>query len=91
MVCDSTRKEFPFDVHPKSMIPYKTDSKSNFDDLESKIKNKLCAYIEQQPATLPMVTVQLQDVQGLQSFESSLLAIIIGEQKQNSSHPPYIH
>ena len=81
MVCDSTRKEFPFDVRTKSIIPYKTDSKSDFDDLESKIKNKLCAYIEHQPISLPMVDVQLQNVQGLQSFESSLLAIIIGEQK----------
>ncbi len=81
MVCDSSRNSFPFDVRTKSIIPYKADSKSDFEMLEKQITEKIKAFLSQQSLSLPEVTTALQDVQGLQPFESTLLAIIMGEQK----------
>lgn len=81
MVCDKQRKEFPFDVRQKSIIPYATDSKSDFDNLEKQIEDKIRAYINQHKESTPIIAIPLQKTNGLQSFELTVLSILIGEQK----------
>lgn len=81
MVCDKQRKEFPFDVRQKSIIPYSTDSKSDFDSLEKQIEDKIRAYLSQHKKTIPIIATPLQETSGLQPFELTMLSILIGEQK----------
>lgn len=81
MVCDRQRENFPFDVRHKSIIPYLTDSKRDFETLEKQITEKLKAYLSKQSVSTKTISTPLQDTQGLQPFESAMLAIIIGEQK----------
>lgn len=81
MVCDKQRKEFPFDVRHKSIIPYSNDSKRDFDNLENQIKEKIQVYLSQQKTSIPSIVTPLQEASGLQPFELTMLSIIIGEQK----------
>ena len=46
MVCDESRKDFPFDVRHKNIIKYKTESASDFSVLKDKIIEKIKAYIQ---------------------------------------------
>lgn len=81
MVCDKQRKEFPFDIRHKSIIPYSSDSKRDFNNLENQIKEKIQAYLNQHQNSIPSITTPLQDSNGLHPFELTMLSIIIGEQK----------
>ena len=81
MICDKHRKEFPFDIRHKSIIPYSTESKRDFDCLEKQIADKLRAYLGQHKRSTPRIATHLQETNGLQPFELTLLSILIGEQR----------
>lgn len=92
MVCDKQRQYFPFDVRHISIITYQTDSKRDFDVLEKQISEKLKAFLSQQPVYIPSTSSRAQEFpQGLQPFESALLAIIIGEQKTWQESASILH
>lgn len=80
MVCDESRKDFPFDVRHKNIIRYKTESPSDFDTLKNKIIEKAKAYLQSQITTEKILENPIKETDGLQAYELSLLAFIIGEQ-----------
>lgn len=48
MVCSEDRKHFPFDVQHRTIIHYKTEAPSDFEDLGLQITDRLKAVLEQQ-------------------------------------------
>lgn len=80
MVCDESRKDFPFDVRHKNIIRYKTESPSDFNTLKDRIVEKIKVYIQSQKTTEKILKNPIKETDGLQPYELSLLAFIIGEQ-----------
>ena len=80
MVCDESRKDFPFDVRHKNIIRYKTESPSDFNMLKEKITEKIRAYVQSQKTTKQILENPIKETEGFQPYELSLLAFIIGEQ-----------
>ena len=80
MVCDESRKDFPFDIRHKKIIKYKTESPSDFDTLKSKIKEMMQAYLQSQKTTIKILENPIKETDGLQPYELTLLAFIIAEQ-----------
>ena len=85
MVCDESRKDFPFDVRHKNIIKYKTESASDFSVLKDKIIEKIKAYIQSQKRTEKILESPMKETEGLQPYELTLLAFIIGEQYTDDS------
>jgi len=81
MVCSNERKsDFPFDIRHRNIIKYNTSSKSDFEELESNIKNKLTAYLRKEVKVKKLSSTKLTEVEGLNDHEMSLLALIFEEQ-----------
>ena len=80
MVCDESRKTFPFDIGHKSIIPYTTESPSDFSKLKEEIVSKIKAYIATGATNRKMIESPVKDTEGFQSYEVALLAYMIGEQ-----------
>lgn len=80
MVCDESRRDFPFDVRHKNIIKYKTESPSDFDILKNRIIEKIKAYLQSQKTAEKILENPIKETDGLQPYELSLLAFIIGEQ-----------
>jgi hypothetical protein len=80
MVCDESRTDFPFDVRHKNIIRYKTESASDFESLKNKIIEKIKAYLKSQKTAEKILENPIKETEGLQPYELSLLAFIIGEQ-----------
>lgn len=80
MVCDESRKTFPFDIRHKSIIPYISESSSDFSKLENDITSKIKAYLTSGITNRKMIETPLKSTDGLQSYEIALLAYMIGEQ-----------
>lgn len=80
MVCDEGRRDFPFDVRHKNIIRYKTESASDFNTLKEKIIEKIKAYLQSQKTTEKILENPIKETNGLQPYELTLLAFIVGEQ-----------
>lgn len=79
MVCDESRKDFPFDISHKSIIQYKTESPSDFDSLSNGITSKIKSYLISNKRSEDIISSPLKDVEGFKPYETSLLALIVGE------------
>lgn len=81
MICSNERNsEFPFDIRHRNIIKYDTRSKSDYEELETNIKNKLTAYLRKEVKVKKLSTTKLAEVEGLNDHEMSLLALIFEEQ-----------
>lgn len=80
MVCDESRRDFPFDVRHKNIISYKSESPSDFNDLRVKIVEKINAYLKTQKTAEKILESPIKETDGLQPYELSLLAFIISQQ-----------
>lgn len=80
MVCDEERKTFPFDISHKSIIPYKTESPSDFTILSNQITDKIKSFLASNRTSEKIIESPLKDTNGFQPYETALLALIIGEQ-----------
>lgn len=76
MVSDSTREKYPFDISHKSIIEYKSESRGDFDELQSKIEGKLKALLETDNVSKQLLDNPLKETDGLTSFDMALLAIL---------------
>lgn len=82
MVCseERTSKKYPFDIQHRSVIPYSTDSPSDFDKLRDNLTAKIKAimnqdnFLDQIAESDPIVAVN-----GLSQAEIMVLAVIAGE------------
>lgn len=80
MICDESRTDFPFDVRHKNIIRYKSESISDFNMLKRMITDKMKAYLQSQKTTEKIIDNPIKETEGLQPYEMTLLALIVGDQ-----------
>ena len=81
IVCDENRNgKYPFDISHKNIIQYKSDSPSDFTELSKKITERINTYLRNQERNYKIIDSPLKECDGLQSYEISLLGVIVGEQ-----------
>lgn len=80
LVCSRERTgKFPFDVQHRSIITYDSESRSDFDALETKIKDKILATIEKAETLQAISSNQdLAPIEGLSQQELIVIASIAG-------------
>lgn len=79
MVCSEERKtKFPFDIQHRSIIIYKTDSISDFDDLKNKIKIRIQALLKKEAEIDIIKKISpIADTEGLSQHELVALVTIM--------------
>ncbi|HSH71875.1 MAG TPA: hypothetical protein VK974_02340 [Methylophilaceae bacterium] len=85
LVCSAERTtKFPFDIQHRSIIRYKVESASDFDNLRKQITTKIKAYLHREE-NLPKISelAKLNKVEGLDQHEIVLLAALA----ENLEHP----
>lgn len=81
MVCSEERKEkFPFDIQHKHILNYKTSSSSDFENLKTKITEKLTAFIQTRKHVQIIIENPVQESQGLQQHEITMLLLLLENQ-----------
>ncbi|MES2074932.1 MAG: hypothetical protein V4462_04860 [Pseudomonadota bacterium] len=79
MVCSEGRKKFPFDIQHRTIIPYKTESRSDFDTLRDAITTKIKAYVEKAEVLQAMSEKdEVSPTAGLSPVELRVVAILAG-------------
>jgi len=74
------RQKFPFDIQHKQVINYKTTSKSDYDKLETDIKDKLLALMNKQKSVKQLIDNPVKESEGLKQHELTMLLIITENQ-----------
>lgn len=79
LICSTDRKsKFPFDVQHRNIIEYSNESKSDFDVLKTKIRDRIEAIIKKQEELGQITTYSpIEDTEGLQQHEMMALIIIM--------------
>lgn len=82
LVCSKERKtQFPFDVQHRRVIPYKTDSPSDFNQLQVAITERIKALMEKEIKLDEVKRLSpIAETKGLQQHEVSALATIMQNQ-----------
>ena len=81
MVCSEERKEkFPFDIQHKHILNYKTSSSSDFESLKGSITEKITAFIQTRKQVQIIIENPVQESQGLQQHEITMLLLLIENQ-----------
>ena len=80
MVCDNSRNKFPFDIQHRSIIPYKTESASDFTELSGKITERIKSYLSTKRTSKEIIKTPLKETAGFQPFEMALMALLVGGQ-----------
>lgn len=81
MVCSDKRDgRYPFDIQHRRIIPYKTDSPSDFNDLSSKITKNAKAFIEKSNVIERLSASPLLETEGLEAYEMALIALVMKSQ-----------
>lgn len=82
MVCSSERTngKYPFDIQHRTVIGYKTDSSSDFDELKRVLTTRIKAFLNKSEALRQLAeSDQIAPTQGLTQTELMVLAIIAGD------------
>ena len=85
MVCSTERTtKFPFDIQHRSIIRYKVESASDYENLRKQITTKIKAYLHREE-TLPKLSeiARLSKIEGLDQHEIVFLAALA----ENLEHP----
>ena len=78
MVCsDERRGKFPFDIQHKQIIKYKTTSKSDYENLESAITEKITAFLKVSKTVNTLNLTPVIAREGLKSHEIALLILLM--------------
>ena len=83
LVCSDKRtKPFPFDVHHRNILIYKTESKSDFDKLRSEIAERIQGLLEKE-RTIGRISnlPQVADMEGLSQNELVALATVMKKRR----------
>jgi len=81
MVCSEERtgKKYPFDIQHRSIIPYRADSPSDFQKLESDLTNRLVALLKKSETLEKIFEADpIAPIEGLSQSEITVLAVIAG-------------
>lgn len=77
MVCSQERTKYPFDVQHRSIIPYLSDSPSDFDKLKASLTEKIRALMEQGAGLEQIADASpIRTLEGLSQIEVLVLALI---------------
>jgi nucleoside 2-deoxyribosyltransferase len=82
MVCSNERTngKYPFDIQHRTVIGYKTDSSSDFDELKHALTTRIKAFLNKSEALRQLAeTDQIAPTQGLTQTELMVLAIVAGD------------
>jgi len=74
------RTTFPFDIQHRHIITYNTTSKSDYVDLETKITEKLTAYLNKKTTIQQLVSSPVRESEGMQPHEITLMLFMIQNQ-----------
>lgn len=78
MVCSDERNgKYPFDIQHRSVINYKTSSKSDYEKLEATITEKITAFLKLKKTVNTLYRTPVRAREGLQSHEIALLILIM--------------
>jgi hypothetical protein len=88
MICSEERKDFPFDIRHKQIIRYKTESKSDFDDLKKKITEKINAFIQTGKREQLIIDNPIKGQEGLKDYELTLLFLMMSSQISDEDSVP---
>lgn len=77
MICTEERTKFPFDIQHKTIIRYKTGSKSDFEKLESDISSKLKSYLNKVKNVETLNSNLIKETEGLQAHEITFLTLLM--------------
>lgn len=79
MVCSDERegKKFPFDIQHRHIITYKTNSKSDYTNLEESISKKIAAFQHKKRTVKSLHDTPIKETEGLKSHEIALLILIM--------------
>ena len=81
MVCSEERigKKYPFDIQHRTIIQYKADAPSDFEELKQKLTTTLKALIEKGESLREISKLELvAPIEGLSSHEISVIVVIAG-------------
>ena len=77
LICKDDVERFPFDVQHRSIIKYKTDSQTDFQNLASKITKKIVAYLKTKTDLAEISDLSpLVPVHGLSEYERAALVTV---------------
>ena len=81
MVCSRERVgKYPFDIQHRTVIPYESDSSSDFDALKASLTEKLTAVLKQSQTLAKIAEADpLVKVKGLGQLEMIVLGILAGD------------
>lgn len=77
MLCAKERLKFPFDVQHRSILVYSTESSSDFEQLRSKLTERLKAGIRKNDDLATLAAPRLREEGGLAPHEVACLAVIM--------------
>lgn len=78
MICSEERiGKFPFDIQHRNIIQYPIESKSDFEELENKITQKIKAYLSKKDKVQALSKSKLPETEGFHDHEMSLMALIL--------------
>lgn len=79
MVCceEERNGKFPFDIQHRSIISYKVGSKSDFTDLENKIKAKMNSFLEKAHTVEAINVTPIKALDGLKGHEIAIMLILM--------------
>ena len=87
------RQKFPFDIQHKHVINYKTNSKSDFEDLEQSITTKLKAYLQKRENVQQIIENPIKESEGLTPHEATMILVLfenqVTEEDTVSAHKLY--
>lgn len=80
MVCANERQKFPFDIQHRSVIVYRTESTSDFDELRAKVSKTLLVRLSKAEMLKQAMESELvSEVSGLSHHEMVLIAAVASE------------
>lgn len=74
------RQKFPFDIQHRHVINYKTSSKSDYENLESDICEKIKAFLQQRSKVQQIIDNPVKESAGLRPHEMTMLLVLFENQ-----------
>lgn len=79
MVCSEERKgNYPFDIQHRNIVTYKSESTSDFEELQHQISSRLQAMLDNRELLEKQSEEQVAPIEGLTPIEITVLAAIVG-------------
>ena len=78
LICSEDRKKFPFDIQHRTIIRYKNDSITDFNELKSRITQRAIAILKKEKTLKTLSNNDLAPIDGLNQQEMAVLVALAG-------------